>query len=195
VTVAGTGDGGETLEQAARGLAGTSDPVSGVTDRGRPRWRAFLGLAAAIGVTDQLTKAWLVNRLAPGESMDVLGDTVRLVHGQNSGALFGLFRDQALLFGVASLAVIALIVAYHARSARSTYVSITLGLLLGGAIGNLIDRFRLGHVVDFIDVGIGDVRFYTFNVADSAVSTAILLLIVAALVPALTGGRSGDPDA
>ena len=52
----------------------------------------------------------------------------------------------------------------------AAYLSITLGLLLGGAIGNLIDRIRLGYVVDFVDAGIGDLRWYTFNVADTAIS-------------------------
>ena len=73
--------------------------------------------------------------------------------------------------------MIGLIVAYHGRSARSLYLSIALGFLLGGAIGNLIDRLRLGYVVDFVDIGIGDLRFYTFNVADAAISTAIVLLL------------------
>ena len=155
----------------------------------RPIWPVFIGLAAGIVVVDQLTKAWLVSRLAPGESMSVVGDYLRLVHGQNNGALFGLFRESAVLFGLASLVVIGLIVAYHARSGRSPYMSVTLGLLLGGAIGNLIDRLRLGHVVDFVDAGIGDLRWYTFNVADAAISFAIILLILAALRPSLVEKR------
>jgi signal peptidase II len=152
---------------------------------GRPIWPVFLGLAAAIVVTDQLTKAWIVATIAPGESISVIGDYLRLIHGQNNGALFGLFRESAVLFGLASLIVIGLIVAYHARSGRSPYMSIALGLLLGGAIGNLIDRLRLGHVVDFVDAGIGNVRWYTFNVADAAISFAIILLVIAALRPSL----------
>jgi signal peptidase II len=164
---------------------------------GRPVWPLFLGLAATVVVLDQLTKAWLTSFLAPGELVSVVGDYVRLVHGQNSGALFGLFKDSALLFGVVSVAVIALIVAYHARSGRSVYLSITLGLLLGGAIGNLLDRLRLGYVVDFVDVGLGSVRFYTFNVADSAISLSIVLLLAAALFPWLVDGNrsAGSPSA
>lgn len=152
---------------------------------GRPVWAVFFGLAAAVVVADQLTKAWIVSSLAPGESIDVVGDYLRLVFGQNNGALFGLFRESALIFGAASLVVIGLIVGYHARSGRSPYMSVALGLLLGGAIGNLIDRLRLGYVVDFVDAGIGTLRFYTFNVADSAISFAILFLIVAFLRPSL----------
>ncbi len=92
------------------------------------------------------------------------------------------------MFGVVSLLVVGLIVVYHARSVASLYLTTTLGLLLGGAIGNMIDRLRLGYVVDFVDVGLGTTRFYTFNVADSAISLAILLLFVAALRPSLVDG-------
>jgi signal peptidase II len=153
---------------------------------GRPIWPIFLGLAAAIIVADQLTKAWIAASIQPGESISVLGDFLRLVHSQNTGALFGLFRESAILFGLASLLVIGLIVVYHARSGRSRYMSVALGLLLGGAIGNLIDRLRLGYVVDFVDAGIGNIRWYTFNVADAAISLAIVLLLVAAFRPSLT---------
>lgn len=151
----------------------------------RAHWTVFAGLAGTIIVLDQLTKAWLQANFAPGQVAEVLGDTVRLVFGQNTGALFGLFRDQALLFALASLGVVGLIVAYHGRAARSLYLSVSLGFLLGGAIGNLIDRVRLGYVVDFVDVGIGNLRFYTFNVADAAISTAIVLLLAVAVLPNL----------
>jgi signal peptidase II len=131
-----------------------------------------------------------------GQSVDVIGDLVRIVFGQNSGALFGLFKDNALMFGIVSLAVVVLIVAYHARSASSLYLTVTLGLLLGGAIGNMVDRLWLGYVVDFVDVGIGQTRFYTFNVADSAISLAILLLFFAAVRPGLVdGGTRNTPAA
>jgi signal peptidase II len=162
---------------------------------GRPIWPLFLGIAAIVVVLDQLSKAWLTSFLDPGESTSVIGDYLRLVHGQNNGAIFGLFKDSAPLFAIVSVAVIGLIVAYHARSGRSVYLSITLGLLLGGAIGNLIDRFRLGYVVDFVDAGIGNLRFYTFNVADAAISLSLLLLILVALKPSLAGGAPEKPDA
>ena len=148
-------------------------------------WGVFLGIAVVVVVLDQLTKAWLVANVALGDVREVIGDAVRLVHHQNSGALFGLFRDQAIVFGLLSIVVIGLIVGYHARSGRSRYMSIALGFLLGGAIGNLIDRLRLGYVVDFVDIGIGNLRFYTFNVADSAISTAIVLLVAVAVLPGL----------
>jgi signal peptidase II len=161
----------------------------------RPIWPVFLGLAAAVVIGDQLTKAWIASRLAAGESMQVVDDVLRLVNGQNNGALFGLFRDNAGLFGLISIAVVALIVGYHARSGRSPYLSVALGLLLGGALGNMTDRLRLGYVVDFVDAGIGSLRWYTFNVADAAISGAILLLILLAVRPSLGEPRPTGPSA
>jgi signal peptidase II len=162
---------------------------------GRARWGVFVTIAVAVVVLDQVSKAWLVSSVAPGEVVRLVGDYVRLVFSHNSGALFGLFRDQALLFGIVSLGVVGLILAYHGRSGRNVYLSITLGLLLGGAIGNLIDRFRLGYVVDWVDIGLGDIRFWTFNVADAAVSTAIVLLIGLALFPSLAARLGAGTDA
>jgi signal peptidase II len=171
------------------------DETAGRVARAGAHWSVFLGIAATVVVLDQLTKAWLVANVSPGEVKRVVGDSIRLVYHQNSGALFGLFRDQAILFGLISIVVIALIVGYHARSGRSLYMSVALGFLLGGAIGNMIDRLRLGYVVDFVDIGIGDLRFYTFNVADSGISTAIVLLVAVAIVPGLArlaeGPRNG----
>jgi signal peptidase II len=160
---------------------------------GHPHWPTFLGLAGLVLVLDQLTKAWLVSFLVPGQSVDVVGDLVRLVHSQNNGGLFGLLHGQALPFGLLSIVVVGLIVAYHARAGRNQYLSITLGLLLGGALGNLVDRLRLGYVVDFVDAGIGTLRWYTFNVADAAISFAILLLLAASIWPAVAR-RAGTRD-
>ncbi len=162
---------------------------------GRARWGVFMAIAATVIGVDQLSKAWLVANVAVGEVVSVIGDLVRFVQSQNSGALFGLFRDQAILFALVSIGVIALIALYHARAGRSAYLSLALGLLLGGAIGNMLDRLRLGYVVDWVDIGLGNLRFWTFNVADSAITIAILMLLAAALVPALAGGLRGEADA
>jgi len=185
-----------TSRAAAGSSAGSSGAEAGAVARagGRPVWAVFLGLAAVIVALDQVTKAWLTSFLAPGESVDVIGNLVRLVHGQNNGGLFGLFSGQALPFAIVSLVVVALIVAYHARSGRNPYLSVTLGLLLGGALGNLIDRVRLGYVVDFVDAGLGDLRWYTFNVADAAISVAILLLLAASIWPSVARRASGDGE-
>jgi signal peptidase II len=171
------------------GMQTGSGTTTGAAER--PLWLPFLGLTALIVVLDQVTKAWLVSTLRPGESTSIVGDLLRLVNSQNNGGLFGLLRGQALPFAALSLVVIGLIVLYHGRSGRSAYLTLTLGLLLGGAVGNLVDRIRLGYVVDFVDAGIGSLRWYTFNVADAAISFAILLLIAASLRPALTAWNPG----
>ena len=158
----------------------------------RPSWLVFLGLAALVMGLDQLTKAWLTSFLQPGQSVSVLGDYIRLVHSQNNGGLFGLFRGQAIVFGLISIVVIGLIVAYHAKAGGGRYMSITLGLLLGGALGNLIDRLRLGFVVDFVDAGVGHLRWYTFNVADAGISFSLLLLLAAGIWPQVARRRVTD---
>jgi signal peptidase II len=157
------------------------------------RWIVFAGIAIAVVALDQLAKLIVTANLDPGQAVEIVGNYLRIVFGQNSGALFGLFQDNALVFGIVSVAVIALIVAYHARATSSAYLTITLALLLGGAIGNMVDRLRLGYVVDFFDAGIGTTRFYTFNVADSAISLSILLLFIAALRPSLIEGAAAGP--
>ena len=150
----------------------------------RRRWLAFIGIAAVVVVVDQITKAWLRSTIQPGQPpIQVIGDFVRFVHGQNRGGIFGLFGDSALILGLASMLVIALIVVYESREGmRSWLLTIALGLLLGGAIGNLIDRLTIGHVTDWVDMGIGEWRWYTFNVADAAISIALVILIAVALL-------------
>jgi signal peptidase II len=188
------GDGGEELDGESIAVSGPTAGERG-TARGRPRWEVFVPIVIAVVVLDQLSKAWLVSTVAPGDVLQVLGDWLRFVQSQNSGALFGMFRDQAIIFGLISLAVVALIVVYHARSGRNLYLSVALGLLLGGALGNLIDRFRLGYVVDWVDMGIGDVRFWTFNLGDSAITIAILMLIGLALFPSVAARLGAPTDA
>jgi signal peptidase II len=156
---------------------------------------AFFGLAAAIVVADQLSKAWIVAGFPFGDPVDVLGAWVRIRYVANTGALFGLFRDQSVLFAALSVAVMALIVWYHGRAGLGSrwLATLALGLLLGGAVGNFIDRIRLGHVVDFVDMGFPDGwRFYTWNLADAAISTSILLLLLMAIFPpGRRGARAG----
>lgn len=159
---------------------------------GRALWAPFIGLVALVVALDQLTKSWIETELSGGRVIVYLGGALRLVYSQNNGALFGLFRGQVLIFAVLSLAVIAMIVSFHARAGRSPYMTLTLGLLLGGAIGNAIDRFRLGYVIDFVDGGVGGARFFTFNLADASISAAILLLFAMALWPSLAGSRAGS---
>ncbi|MBI3745369.1 MAG: signal peptidase II [Chloroflexi bacterium] len=156
----------------------------------RPLWGAFAAIVATILVVDQATKAWITSELGGGRVISFAGGALRLIYSQNNGAVFGLFRGQVAIFALLSLGVIALLVGLHGRSGRSPYMTLTLGLLLGGAIGNAIDRIRLGYVVDFVDGGLGSLRFYTFNVGDACISLAILLLVALAIRPSLAGGQA-----
>jgi signal peptidase II len=159
----------------------------------RLRWLVFWVIAGLVLVGDQLSKLWIDRQFALAwtgapvagyaQPTPVLGDVVRIAKTYNDGGIFGLFGSSAPLLAVASLLVIGLIVWYEARTASEGPLLLTLilGLLLGGALGNLIDRIRLGYVIDFVDMGIGSWRFYTFNVADSAISVAIAGLILVGL--------------
>lgn len=150
------------------------------------RWILFAAIATAVVILDQATKAWIVATLPNhGDRLEVLGDWLQFVHGQNSGILFGLLPQSAPIFAIVSLGVTGLIVVYHRRAGRGILVTVALGLLLGGAIGNLLDRLNHGYVVDFVDMGIGSLRFYTYNLADACITTSILLLLAMAVVPSL----------
>ena len=185
------------VAEVADGTGGTGLPASTAGAREpagatRRRWILFFGLAVAIPLVDQVVKAWIVGTYDAGLAVPVLGDMVRIWLTHNTGALFGLFRDQAPIFALFSLGVIGIIVWYEAHAGRSLVVTMALGLLLGGALGNLTDRLRLGYVVDFVDLGIGTWRFYTFNIADTAISGAVLLLLLVAIVPSLGGAVRDD---
>jgi signal peptidase II len=162
---------------------GAQDAADGWAGPSAGRWVLFGGIAVGVLVLDQLSKAWVTGTLDVGEGMEVLGEWLRLVHWRNTGALFGLLPQSAPIFAVVSIGVVALIVYYHRRAGRGIVTTIALALLLGGALGNLVDRLRFGSVIDFVDMGIGAWRFYTYNMADAAITTAILLLIAMAVFP------------
>ncbi len=147
------------------------------------RWIVFAVLALVVVLIDQLSKAWVAGQLAPGDGMVIVPDLLNVVYGQNSGILFGLLPQSAPAFAIVSIGVTALIVVYHAKAGRGIVTTIALGLLLGGAIGNLLDRLNHGHVIDWVDMGIGSLRFWTYNVADACITTSILLLIAMAVFP------------
>lgn len=137
----------------------------------------FLACAAVIIALDQWTKSLASTRLLLGVPVPLLGDTVRLTLVHNTGAAFGLFPGSRVPFIVISiLAILVVFYLFLRETYRSLANRILLGCILGGAIGNLLDRVRLGWVVDFIDMGAGTVRWPVFNVADSAVTLGVIFL-------------------
>lgn len=138
--------------------------------------------AAAILTADQLSKLWVRAHIPLWHSVPAEG-WLRLTHVQNTGSAFGLFSSQTVVLTIFSmLAIVGLILALRYQPLRTGWASLTLGMLLGGSTGNLIDRIRQGYVTDFLDVGlVSGWRFYTFNVADSAItvgSIAIALILL-----------------
>jgi len=142
--------------------------------------------AAVVIVLDQITKAAVVRHFARGDQADVLGTVLRIGHAQNSGAVFGIFKGAGKFFMVFSIVASVIIIGVAALTRGApTRIKMGLGLLLGGALGNLIDRLRFGAVVDFIDIGVGDrLRWPSFNVADAAITAGVVLLVASSLWPA-----------
>lgn len=128
-------------------------------------------LALMVVIADQATKLLITSNLIPGQSIPV--GLVAITYVRNSGAAFGVLANQNMLIIFAVLVGVAAIILYYAYPPfQSSWTRVSLGLLLGGAIGNLIDRLRFGFVVDFIDLRVWPV----FNVADSAITTGICVL-------------------
>jgi len=154
--------------------------VQTVTRAPRPTILWFWVAAIAIVIGDLVSKA-IVTAEMPigGAAVEVIGDFFRLRHIRNSGGLFGLFQGNAIYFAVVSAIAVAVIVSVVYRSkGRERLQQVALGLVLGGALGNLHDRLRFREVVDWLDVGIGTHRWPTFNVADSGVTVGVGILVI-----------------
>lgn len=147
-----------------------------------PGW-LVLSTAAFVVALDQLTKRWIERTIPVGESVvpfPALKEVFTLTHFTNTGAAFGLFRGQAVLFIAIALVVALSIVVYIRYLPHDQWlVQVAIGLQLGGAIGNMIDRVRLGHVTDFIyfrRLPLINMAWPAFNVADSAIVIGVILL-------------------
>ena len=133
---------------------------------------------------DQFTKVLIQRSMLLGEERVILDGFFRLVHWGNTGAAWSMFKDNnAVLTGVAIVAVIALYLNRHHFEVHRPLGQIAMGLMMGGIIGNLIDRFRMNHVIDFLyfytyQRGGGEIGFPAFNVADSAICTGVGLLLL-----------------
>lgn len=140
--------------------------------------------ALAIICLDQISKFVVANSLRLHESLTVIPGFFNLVHTRNRGMAFGLMNkpgfDFAFYFLVfASFAAVAVITIWLFKLKRNEpYLALGLSLVLGGAIGNLIDRLRLGEVIDFLDFYAGTYHWHTFNIADSAITVGTLMVAV-----------------
>lgn len=153
-------------------------------------WR-WLPIALLVIALDQLTKNWIVHHFAYGSRL-VLLPVFEITLRYNRGAAFSMLADasgwQRWLFTGLAIAVAIGIIAWLRRldARRQWLLAISLSLILAGALGNLIDRMRLGHVIDFIVVHWKDAYFPAFNIADSAITVGAILLLLDAWV----GGRT-----
>jgi signal peptidase II len=155
----------------------------------------FLGLAGLVVVLDQITKRLAEDRLRGQRAVPVLDDVLRLTYVENRGAAFGLLQDQTTFFVFVGILVIGVIAASYRYLPRSGFrLHLALGLQLGGAIGNLIDRIRQGYVVDFVDFGYRSNWWPVFNIADSAIVVGVALLALNALSPTANeeSAKAGD---
>jgi signal peptidase II len=176
-------------EHEAPAAGGPVAEATEVTAPRRARWALLLAVAAIVLALDQLSKAWAVSELGDGRAIDLVG-SLRLRLTMNYGSAFSLANGRGALISLLALVVVAVLLR-TGRHARSPVMAVALGLVVGGAFGNLIDRaFRAGDgflgggVVDFIDLQWWPV----FNLADAAI-------VVGAITLFLVQWREGEPDA
>jgi signal peptidase II len=164
-----------------------------MTDHTR-RSSFYLWVAGAIVALDQVAKAVVDRYLELHESLTIVDGLARLTYVQNRGAAFGILSDadlpyQSVLFSLVSVIALGAIAVYAWKLPVDSRLPRTaLALIMGGAVGNLLDRLRLGYVIDYVDVYWGRHHWPAFNVADSAISVGVALLVLDIL-------RSPQPDA
>jgi len=142
----------------------------------------YLLLVAATLLLDRWTKALIQNRFDLNESIPVIDGFFNITYVRNTGVAFGIFSSvsspaKSVLLSVFTAFAAAVVITYSVRSpARNRLLQVALGLILGGALGNLYDRLAYGYVVDFLEFYAGNYHWPSFNVADSAISTGVILL-------------------
>ena len=166
---------------------------------GRYNFTHWMAVAALVIVLDQITKRAILKWVELHDSIEI-SSWFYLTHRENPGAAWSFLANEsgwqrwflsALAIGVSAYLVVWL---WRLRRERSIVLSVGLALVLGGALGNVIDRILLGHVIDFIQVWIGSWEFPAFNIADSAISVGAGCLIVDALFLTKLGEASSTPD-
>ena len=133
-------------------------------------------IAILVIILDIITKAIIVNKVAYHEIIRVL-PFINIVHIENRGAAFGLFAGLGNIFFIVVSIIAILFILYYLKAVQKRMEIISLSLVLGGAVGNLIDRIRIGKVTDFIDFYVNNWHWPSFNVADSALTAGIILFL------------------
>jgi len=147
-------------------------------------WKlGYLAVAGAVFLIDQTTKAWAIRRLRFGDEISVIPNFLNFAYAQNPGVAFSMLDDYGDtgrwgLSAIASIAAVLVLYFFWKTPRSDDRILGALALLLAGIVGNVVDRVRLGFVIDFIDVQIGSWHYPTFNVADAAIciGAGILLL-------------------
>lgn len=163
-----------------------------------PRKAPFLLISVAVLALDQWSK-WLVEMHLPYHSVhEIIPGLLNLTHLRNTGVAFGLFASGGAatpwiltLLGLAALAAVGIY--FRLASHHQRLLLVSLSLIVGGAVGNLLDRVASGGVTDFVDVYVGVHHWPAFNVADSAITIGIVLMAVESLLPRRAGRDSGSP--
>ena len=138
----------------------------------------YLLISNFVIALDQVTKILTKKNMYLGQSEELIGDFIKFTYIENPGMAFGIQIGNKTFFTIFSIFASLVVFVYLVRTrGDKIFVKFALSLILGGAIGNLIDRILYGAVVDFIDVGIGQLRWPVFNVADSSVSIGMIILI------------------
>jgi signal peptidase II len=145
-----------------------------------PGWARWLGVSAAVVAADLATKAWVSRALGYGDVVEIT-PFFNLVLTHNTGAAFSFLAGaggwQRWFFTAVAIAICVVLVAMLRKPHRDRLVPLSLSLVLGGALGNLWDRVTLGHVVDFVQLHAGGYYWPAFNVADSAITVGVVLLV------------------
>ena len=143
---------------------------------GRSKIGLFLIITASIVALDQVSKSWV---RANSPQIEILPGFLDFIHVENYGSAFGLFANQSFLLITITIVTILIILLFLRYLAPASILSVvSVGLILGGAVGNLIDRIRFGYVTDFIDIHLQDIfHWFTFNIADAAITIGIITLI------------------
>lgn len=127
---------------------------------------------------DQFTKFLIVQNMEEGGSIPVLGEFLSITSHRNSGAAWGMFQNQMIFFYIVTIIVLVILVYVYIKEAKNNLVlQIAVALLLAGSLGNFIDRIIFQEVVDFVDVLIINYDFPIFNIADSALTIGVILMI------------------